>query len=89
MRYLTVSDVIRINEAEVGPDALADFGLLESAVLAAIVFYGLNGWDFHAEDGELVALAVDAAEGILDVPAITKALAAMVHARDAPEDEGG
>lgn len=33
MRYLTVEDVIRINEAQVGPNALVDFGLLESAVL--------------------------------------------------------
>lgn len=33
VHYLTVDDVCRINEAEVGPDLLADFGLLESAVL--------------------------------------------------------
>ena len=32
-RYLTVDDVCRINEAEVGSDMLADFGLVESAVL--------------------------------------------------------
>jgi death-on-curing protein len=31
--YLTVEDVCRINEAEVGPNLLADFGLVESAVL--------------------------------------------------------
>lgn len=31
--YLTVDDVCRINEAEVGPNLLADFGLVESAVL--------------------------------------------------------
>lgn len=31
--YLTVEDVCRINEAEVGPNMLADFGLVESAVL--------------------------------------------------------
>lgn len=33
MLYLTVGDLIAINEAEAGADALADFGLLESAVL--------------------------------------------------------
>ena len=33
MRYLTAGDVLKINESEVGPDQLADFGLLESAVL--------------------------------------------------------
>ncbi len=33
MRYLTVGEVIAFNRAEVGGDALADFGLLESAVL--------------------------------------------------------
>lgn len=33
MRYLTADDVMALNEAEAGPDLLADFGLLESAVL--------------------------------------------------------
>jgi death-on-curing protein len=33
VRYLTVGDVIAFNQADVGGDALADFGLLESAVL--------------------------------------------------------
>ncbi len=33
MRYLTPSEVILANEREVGPDLLADFGLLEAAVL--------------------------------------------------------
>ena len=33
MRYLTAGEVVAINEAEIGPDLLADFGLLESAVL--------------------------------------------------------
>jgi death-on-curing protein len=32
-QYLTVDDICRINEAEVGPNLLADFGLVESAVL--------------------------------------------------------
>lgn len=33
MRYLTVSEVQKINEAEAGPGNLVDFGRLESAVL--------------------------------------------------------
>ncbi|KQZ70189.1 type II toxin-antitoxin system death-on-curing family toxin [Nocardioides sp. Root151] len=33
MRYLTVSEVQKINEAEAGPGNLVDFGRLEAAVL--------------------------------------------------------
>ena len=33
MRYLTASDVVLVNQQEIGPDLLADFGLLEAAVL--------------------------------------------------------
>jgi death on curing protein len=33
VRYLTADDVMALNEAEAGPDLLADFGFLESAVL--------------------------------------------------------
>jgi death-on-curing protein len=32
MRYLTVGEVIRISEVEVGEDVLADFGALDAAV---------------------------------------------------------
>ncbi len=112
MRYLTVGEVAAINGAEIGPDLLADFGLLESAVLrpqqtvfgqdaypdidskaaalmhslvrnhpfidgnkrtaviAVVVFYGLNNLWLDAAQDEIVALAVDVAEGILDVAAI-------------------
>lgn len=112
MRYVTAGEVAAINEAEIGPDLLADFGLLESAVLrpqqsvfgqdaypdihskaaalmhslvrnhpfidgnkrtavvAVLVFYGLNGVWLDAAQDEVVALAVDVAEGILDVAAI-------------------
>lgn len=109
MRYLSPSEVIGINEQEVGPDLLADFGLLEAAVLrpqqtifgadaypdihakatammhsltrshpfidgnkrtavlSMIVFYNLNGYAIDADQGEVVALAVDVAEGQIDV----------------------
>jgi len=33
LHYLTLEDVAEINERFVGPDGLADIGLLESAVL--------------------------------------------------------
>jgi death-on-curing protein len=33
VRYLTAGEVMLVNEQEVGPDLLADFGLLEAAVL--------------------------------------------------------
>jgi death-on-curing protein len=117
MRYLTVREVIRISEVEVGEDVLADFGLLDAAVqrpqqsafgrdaypdvhhkaaallhsivrnhpfvdgnkrvgaAAALVFYDLNGWVVPLEDqGELVALVVDVAEGLLTVDAIASTL---------------
>lgn len=110
MRYLTVDEIIRINDAELGSNSqLRDFGALESATLrpmttvggqdayptihdkaaallhslarnhafidgnkrsaaiATVLFYRLNGWSFEAEQGELVGLIVDAAEGRLDV----------------------
>lgn len=46
-----------------------------TAVSAVYVFYRLNGWQLTLEDGDLVALAVDVAEGILPVDAIAKRLA--------------
>lgn len=54
-------------------------GNKRTAMLAAIVFYGLNGWAWHADDLEVIALAVDIAEGVLDVPAIAKRLAEMTQ----------
>lgn len=116
MRYLTASDVLKVNQTEVGEDLLADFGLLESAVLrpqttvggqdaypdvhekaaafmqslvrnhafidgnkrtavlSTIILYGLNGYDFIAEDGELVALALDIAEGQISLEQIAAQL---------------
>lgn len=126
MHYLNASDVIRIAEAEVGPDTLVDFGLLESAVmrpqqtvgghdaypdihrkaaalmyslirnhpfvdgnkrtavLAVDVFYGLNGWELSAVQGEMVALAVDIAEGQVDVEGIAKVVSSWATQLDLP-----
>lgn len=128
MRYLTVGDLIQINETEVGPDLLADFGLLESAalrpqqtvfgtdaypslhekaaalmhslirnhpfvdgnkrtaVLAMRIFYNLNGWDLHTEQGELVALAVDVAEGQIDVEGIAAVTKGWARGLDLPNE---
>lgn len=127
MRYLSVSEVLEIHEAEVSDDPIVDLGLLESAVLrpqasvggqdaypdihskaaalfhslvrnhpftdgnkrtaviAVAVFYRLNGWRLAPEQGELVALAVDTAEGLLDVASIAKKLAAWAHALELPD----
>ncbi len=113
MRYLSPSDVIEINEQEVGPDLLGNFGLLEApilrhqqtvfgadaypdihtkaaammhslirnhpfldgkkrtAVLSVILFYNLNGYAIEADQSEVVALAVDVAEGQIGVEGIT------------------
>jgi death-on-curing protein len=126
--YLTVGDVIAFNRAEVGGDALADFGLLESAVLrplttiggldaypsvhekaaalmhslirnhpfvdgnkrtavvATFTFYMLNGWEVRAENADVVGLAVDVAEGHLDVATIAKRLAGWATRLELPEE---
>jgi death on curing protein len=111
-----------------GAEALADFGLLESAVLrpqttiggvdayasihekaaalmhslirnhpfvdgnkrtavvAAFTFYLLNGWEIRTQDSDVVALAVDVAEGQLDVAAIAKRLAGWVTQLRLPDE---
>jgi death-on-curing protein len=128
MIYLTVSDVVRLSEAEVGADTLVDFGLLESAVLrpqqslagqdaypdihtkaaalmhslirnhpfldgnkrtavlAVAVFYGLNGWEIVADQGDVVALAIDVAEGVVDVAAISKTLKGWARQLELPDE---
>ena len=129
MRYLTTGEVIRISEAEVGDDVLADFGLLDAAVqrpqqsafgrdaygdihhkvaallhsivrnhpfvdgnkrvaaAAMLVCYDLNGWRVPVPDqGDLVALVVDAAEGLLTVDAIAATLKGWAQPVEARED---
>jgi death-on-curing protein len=132
VRYLTVGDVIAINEAEVGPDLLVAFGLLESAVmrpqqsafgsdaypdlhtkvaalfhslvknhpfidgnkrtavLAALMFYGLNGWWIDADQDAIVGLALETAEGRLDVEAIAERFKRWAHPIEGePPDPAG
>ena len=128
MRYLTAGDVLRINESEVGPSQLPDFGLLESAVLrpqqtvagrdaypdlhskaAALmhslirnhpfvdgnkrtavltvdIFYAMNGFDLEAGQGEMVALALDIAEGQIDVDRIAGQLKEWARPLQLPDD---
>lgn len=44
-----------------------------------LVFYRLNGWQVRMEQGEIVALVVDVAEGQMDVPAIAGVLKGHAH----------
>lgn len=56
VRYLTVEDVVKINEREVGENLLADFGLLESAVLRPqTTVLGVDAYpDIHAKAAALM-----------------------------------
>lgn len=59
-------------------------GNKRTAVAAVVTFYKLNGYQVGAQQGEVVALAVDVAEGQLDVSAIAGILKMWAH--DAFED---
>ena len=57
------------------------------AAAATLVFYELNGWLVPVRDqGDLVALVVDAAEGLLTVDAIAATLKGWAQPVEAPED---
>ena len=51
-------------------------GNKRTAVTALFVFYQFNGWLLELSDDEFLALAIDTAEGIVDVAEIAKRLAA-------------
>ena len=127
MRYLTASEVVLVSQQEVGPDLLADFGLLEAAVLrpqqsvfgadaypdihtkaaammhslirnhafidgnkrtgvlATILFYNLNGFQVDAAQEDVIALALDIAEGQIDVEGIAGILKGWAEALPLPE----
>lgn len=61
-------------------------GNKRTGVLAMRVFYNLNGWDVHAEQGELVALALDIAEGQIDVDHIAGILKSWAREIDLPDE---
>jgi death-on-curing protein len=54
-------------------------GNKRTAVMSVVVFYGLNGHVFDADEIELVHLAVDIAIGRHDVPGIEKFLEQWAH----------
>lgn len=56
------------------------------AVAAAAVFYMLNGYRLVVDAGELVALAIDTAEGIADVQSIAGRLKNWVTPLDIPDE---
>jgi death-on-curing protein len=49
-------------------------GNKRTAWAATAVFYQINGYIIFAEDGHIVGLVVDVAEGLLDVPFIASVL---------------
>ena len=53
---------------------------------AMLVFYALNGWDVVVEQGDLVALVVDTAEGLLTVEAIANVVKGWATPVQPPED---
>lgn len=128
MRYLTASEVVLVNQQEIGPDLLADFGLLEAAVLrpqqsvsgrdaypdihtkaaammhslirnhpfvdgnkrtgllSVILFYNLNGHAVEAEQEAVIALALDVAEGQIDVEGIAGILKSWARPLPLPDE---
>ena len=60
-------------------------GNKRTAWAATSVFYQANGYTVHVDDGEVVALVVDIAEGQCDVPAIAGTLKSW--AREVPPIE--
>lgn len=61
-------------------------GNKRTAVLTLAIFYQLNGHDLEMDQGEIVALAVDTAEGLLDVAAIAGILKDKVRPLELPEE---
>ena len=49
-------------------------GNKRTAWAATAVFYQINGYIIFAEDGQIVGLVVDVAEGLLDVPCFASVL---------------
>jgi death-on-curing protein len=61
-------------------------GNKRTAVTATIVFYGLNGWWINTDDGDVVALAIDVAEGQIGVDQIAKRLSGWAERRPIDSD---
>ena len=54
--------------------------------MATFTFYLLNGWEIRAENVGVVGLAIDIAEGHLDVAAIAKLLAGWATQIELPDE---
>ena len=61
-------------------------GNKRTGILAGRLFYNLNGWDLHVEPGDLVALALDIAEGQIDVEHIAGVLKGWAQELDLPDE---
>jgi death-on-curing protein len=61
-------------------------GNKRTAVLAVDVYYGLNGWELTAEQEDMVALALDVAEGQIDVEGIAKVLGGWATQLELPSE---
>lgn len=60
-------------------------GNKRTALLAGVVFYGLNGWILAMSDNKAVGLLVDVAEGYIDVDRLASTLKNSAFTRDLPE----
>ncbi len=61
-------------------------GNKRTAWAATSVFYQINGYHLAVDDGAVVALMVDVAEGQLDVPNIAAVLKSWAHPLPVPDD---
>jgi len=61
-------------------------GNKRTGVLSARLFYNLNGWDLRVEPGDLVALALNIAEGQIDVEHIAGVLKGWARELYLPEE---
>jgi death-on-curing protein len=62
-------------------------GNKRTAVLATVIFYARNGYVLDADDGDLVALVLDAAQGLIDVDGIASQIKNWVREIEYPEPD--
>lgn len=61
-------------------------GNKRTALLAAFAFYAINGWVLALDEGEAVGIAVDVAEGYIDVDRLAAELKNNSYMLDLPEE---
>ena len=81
MRFLTAGDVVLIIRNHVFID-----GNKRTGVLATILFYNLNGLEIEAAQEDVIALALDVAEGQIDVEGIAGILKGWAKSLPLPEE---